>query len=172
MEKKKKKFFMMLLILIVALTLVALGLTAIFRPETFTSIINPKPTTEYQSVNVSVAKQLVLQNVTCIDVRGLEGCGPCQFNQGHLPNAITYTLPADLYNVSSDILVYSMDGTVGEQFCKDLMGHVYGKVYNLQGGWYAWSNYFEPTRYTLSPSNTTETTNWTEWSNVWCIIFR
>jgi len=43
-----------------------------------------------------------------------------------------------LYNSTEDILVYSKDGTVGEDFCQDITGHVYGEIYNIDGGYNAW----------------------------------
>jgi len=36
------------------------------------------------------------------------------------------------------LLIYSEDGKRGENFCKKLVGHVYGKIYNLEGGIEAW----------------------------------
>ena len=46
-----------------------------------------------------------------------------------------------LENETDDILVYSKDGTIGAGFCENLTKNmVYGKVYNLIGGWNAWKH--------------------------------
>ena len=79
------------------------------------------------------------RNLSIIDVRGLEGCGNCQFNKGgHLPGAELNMNAQTLYNTTDDILVYSVDGSVGADFCMNLTSHVYGKIYNLDGGFDAW----------------------------------
>ena len=93
--------------------------------------------------NISATEAYNLMNTTTnlsiIDVRGLEGCGPCQFkNQGHLPGAVLNNNPDSLFNTTADILVYSKDGIVGANFSQDLVNHVYGKIYNLDGGIQAW----------------------------------
>jgi len=52
-----------------------------------------------------------------------------------------------LYNWLKDILVYSKDGNVGGSFCQDLIGKVYGKIYNLDGGINAWNELEYPLVY-------------------------
>ena len=97
-------------------------------------------TKEYQNITAREAKTLIASNnITVADIRGLEGCGPCQFNKGHLPGAGRYIDPKSLYNHTKDILVYSKDGTRGEWFCQQLVGHVYCDIYNMEGGWIEWS---------------------------------
>lgn len=98
----------------------------------------PHFTISYQNISVDQARNITSQNLTVVDCRGLEGCGQCQFNQGHLPNATMINDPTTLYNTTNDILVYSMDGHKGSWFCEQLIGHVYGNVYNLDGGWNAY----------------------------------
>ncbi len=92
--------------------------------------------------NITVAEAYNLINITenlkIIDCRGLEGCSHCQFNRGHLPGAELNDNPTTLYQNSADILVYSVDGSVGEDFCSDLLDHVFGNIYNLIGGYNAW----------------------------------
>ena len=54
---------------------------------------------------------------------------PCQLNDR-----------AWFYETENITLVYSRDGEVGKDFCQELVGHVYGKIYNLEGGWDAWNS--------------------------------
>lgn len=98
-------------------------------------------TSSFQNVSVDEAYYLIntTENLTIIDCRGLEGCSTCQFNRGHLPGADLNDNPTTLYNAKTGILAYSKNGTVGADFCSDLVDHVYGRIYNLQGGWESWS---------------------------------
>jgi len=123
----------------------------------------PHLTTTYQNITVPQAKTLIAttQNLSVVDVRGLEGCGQCQFNKGHLPNATRIEDPTVFYNSTCDILVYSVEGSVGARFCDELMNHVYGNVYNLEGGWTAWENYAEPV----------DNDNWSRWSSIWMFVY-
>jgi rhodanese-related sulfurtransferase len=101
------------------------------------SFLNITAKEAYNLINIT-------ENLTVIDCRGLEGCSTCQFNKGHLPGAELNDNPTTLYQNESDyqnttdILVYSVNGSVGANFCSDLIGHVYGKIYNLDGGYEAW----------------------------------
>jgi rhodanese-related sulfurtransferase len=96
-------------------------------------------------INISVADAYDIMNTTTdinlsiIDVRGLEGCGTCQFkNKGHLPGAVLNSNPNTLFNSTAIFIIYSVDGTVGANFSQQLVNHVYGKIYNLEGGIEAW----------------------------------
>ena len=97
-------------------------------------------TTIFYNITPKEAYNLInnTENLTIIDCRGLEGCSHCQFNRGHLPGAELNDNPTTLYQNTADILVYSVNGNVGEDFCLDLLNHVYGKIYNLIGGYNAW----------------------------------
>ena len=166
LTKDDKKVLMTLLLIAISFTLLAIGLIAVFEPESITQLINPKPTIKYSNINVSQAREII-NDVTVIDVRGLEGCSQCQFNQGHLPGALLYTDPKDLYNVSNNLLIYSVNGEKGEWFCEQLMGNVYGKVYNLQGGWNAWKNYYERQLY-----ESLGITGTGPWSTTWIFNYK
>jgi rhodanese-related sulfurtransferase len=106
----------------------------------------PTYTKSFLNITAKEAYNLIniTENLTVIDCRGLEGCSTCQFNKGHLPGAELNDNPTTLYQNESDyknttdILVYSVNGSVGVNFCSDLLGHVYGKIYNLDGGYEAW----------------------------------
>ena len=99
-------------------------------------------TQKYTNVTAQEAYDLINNtvNLTIIDCRGLEGCSQCQFNKGHLPGAEQNQNSLTLYNWTNDILVYSKDGTIGAQFCQELINHVYCKIYNLIGGYTSWEN--------------------------------
>ena len=97
--------------------------------------------------NISVAEAFDTINTTTdinlsiIDVRGLEGCGTCQFkNKGHLPGAVLNSNPDSLFNSTAIFIVYSVNGTVGANFSQQLVNHVYGKIYNIDGGFEAWKD--------------------------------
>ena len=96
----------------------------------------------YDNVTGKYIYNLSKIGLTVIDCRGLEGCSSCQFRAGHLPGAVLndnyQTLYYNVTNNKNDILVYSKNGTVGENFCENLTGHVYGKLYNLDGGYNVW----------------------------------
>ena len=130
-----------LLVLAIAGALLVAGVDLIINPSRF----KPEPTTTYEGISVNNAITLLnTEDVHVIDVRGLEGCGECEFNKGHLPNAFLYDNPEELYRLKNTLLIYSTDGVMGEWFCEQLMGNVYGKVYNLEGGWDAWRNTYFP----------------------------
>jgi len=99
---------------------------------------NISPDDAYQLMNLS-------EKIEVIDVRGLEGCSHCQFNNGHLPGAELNQNPESFYmeegdyENATDFLVYSKDGSVGAEFCLELVDYVYGSIYNLEGGWEAWA---------------------------------
>ena len=104
----------------------------------------------YTNVTADYAFNLINNsiNLTIIDCRGLEGCGTCSFkNDGHIKGAELNSNAETLYNWSEDILVYSKDGNVGASFCQDLIGKVYGKIYNLDGGINAWNELKYPLVY-------------------------
>jgi hypothetical protein len=103
-----------------------------------------KYTSKYKNIDVEEAYSLInkTKNLVIIDCRGLEGCGSCQIkSEGRLDFDFVYLNqnPYVHYNTTENLLIYSKDGKVGEEdFCKILVNHVYGKIYNLEGGFYAW----------------------------------
>jgi len=139
-EKQKNIFEKIAIVVLVIIFLVALTyfLINLFQTNHF---FKTRYTTIYTNVTADAAYNLINENVNLkiIDCRGLEGCGPCAFkNEGHIKGADLNSNPETLYNCSDDILVYSVDGIVGASFCNDLINHVYGKIYNLEGGINAW----------------------------------
>lgn len=109
-----------------------------------------KAGTYYTNVSTTVAYDLInnTNNLTIIDCRGLEGCGTCSFkNDGHIKGAVLNSNSLTLYNTTDDILVYSKDGTVGANFCHELVNNVHGEIYNLEGGINAWKELKYPLVY-------------------------
>jgi len=93
-------------------------------------------TQSFQNITASEAYKLIQNNTNLIiiDVRGCK----CTYNKEHIPNAIWDTYPEDFYGTKKDLLIYSQVGSTSMDFCKKLVGHVYGKIYNLKGGIDAW----------------------------------
>lgn len=140
-------------IAIIALVAISAGVV-IFFVIYETWIEQPSNEIQYTSLYTNVPPQAAYNlinttnNLSIIDCRGREGCGSCQFNnQGHIPGAELNQNSLTLYNYTTDILVYSKNGSVGEGFCQELVNHVYGEIYNLEGGFEAWKAAGYPLEY-------------------------
>lgn len=148
-EKGKNKIEKIATFALIIIFLIALTFLFIYFIQT-TQYQEITYTTSYTNVTVDVAYNIIntTSNLTIIDCRGLEGCGTCSFkNEGHLKAAVLNSNAETLYNCTDDILVYSVDGTVGASFCQELINHVYGKIYNLDGGINAWKDHKYPLFY-------------------------
>ena len=150
--KGTKKSELLVAIVLIVICVIAAAALVITFTWTENSSTGQEPTgTQYASFYTNISAQTaydlinVTSNLTVIDCRGLEGCSQCQFNKGHLPGAQLNMNSLTLYNSTNDILVYSKDGTVGAGFCQELVGHVYGEIYNLDGGYEAWTSAGYPT---------------------------
>jgi hypothetical protein len=114
-----------------------------------------KLTSKYKNIDEDAAYKLInkSKNLVIIDCRGLEGCGSCQIKRdGRLDFDFVYLNenPYIHYNTTENLLIYSTNGTVAEEdFCKILVNHVYGKIYNLKGGYEAWKNRGYPISYSV-----------------------
>jgi len=144
-KKQNKNIEIIAAVALIAILVVALSAVAYdyIQPK---PILEKKFTSFYTNVTCEQAYNLIntTKNLSVIDCRGLEGCSTCQFNRGHLPDAVMNSNPTTLYNTTNDILVYSIDGENGSIFCQDLIDHVYGKIYNLEGGYDAWEIFTKP----------------------------
>jgi len=146
--KKRKGNFLESIVAIVLVTITIIASIYLLYPTFFQdSQNNPYERYAQNYTNISVADAFDLINTTTdinlsiIDVRGLEGCGSCQFkNKGHLPGAVLNSNPDSLFNSTAIFIVYSVDGTIGANFSQQLVNHVYGKIYNLEGGFEAWQD--------------------------------
>lgn len=153
-QKNDKKFSIFLTISL-ALILVLAVVVFAFSNGVFSDDENndlPKYTTTFSTITPKEAYEIIntTEELLVIDCR--EGCNICQFNRGHLPRAIMKVEPQTLhqtegdYQNTTDILIYSLDGTAGAEFCSELVNHVYGKIYNLAGGYEAWVAAGYPTK--------------------------
>jgi len=151
-DRRLSIFITILLIFIIVVAVIVFAFSnGIFLDHENSNI--PTYTTTFKNITAEEAYILIntTENLTVIDARGLEGCSHCQFNRGHLPGAelndnfLTLYQNVSDYQNTTDILVYSVNGTVGADFCLDLLGHVYGKIYNLDGGYEAWAAAGYPT---------------------------
>ena len=143
-EKKNGKFLEMI-VAIALVTITVIAVVYLSYPTLFPNSqndIDSGYTKFYTNISATEAFNLMntTTNLSIIDVRGLEGCGKCQFkNDGHLSGAVLNSNPDSLVNETFDILVYSKNGSVGAGFCEDLINLlVKVKVYNLDGGFEAW----------------------------------
>ena len=100
--------------------------------------IRPDYTLSYAIISPEDAQELISANhdLVIADVRGCD----CDYDEGHIPDAIWQVNPTLFYNTTSDILVYCQDGLSCVTFCKDLLNHTYGEIYALEGGINAWKN--------------------------------
>jgi rhodanese-related sulfurtransferase len=137
-EGKKSEIIVAIVICIIA----AASIAIIFTWKEPVNVTSSSYTSTYTNVTAEAAYDLMntTSNLSVIDCRGLEGCSKCQFGHGHLPGAVMNMNAQTLCNETNDILVYSGNGTAGAGFCQDLVDHVYGKIYNLEGGYEAWAS--------------------------------
>ncbi len=149
---KKETIVTVIFLIIVAFAAIYVAFFYLFSEET-----EIKFTSSYKNIDAKVAYNLInkTKNLVIIDCRGLEGCGSCQIkSEGRLDFDFVYLNqnPYVHYNTTENLLIYSKDGTVAEEdFCKILVDHVYGKIYNLEGGFDAWKNAGYPISHLVPP---------------------
>jgi rhodanese-related sulfurtransferase len=147
---KKEKIVTLIFLIIVAIS--AIYVSIFYLSEEGSEI---KLTTKYKNIEVDSAYNLInkSKNLVIIDCRGLEGCGPCQIKRdGRLNFDFVYLNqnPYVHFNTTKNLLIYSTNGTVAEEdFCKILVNHVYGKIYNLKDGYEAWKIRGYPISYSV-----------------------
>ena len=148
--------------IIVLVILVAFASVYVATPYFFPESNEIVYSSSYKNINPEAAYNLInkTSNLIIIDCRGLEGCGPCQIkSDGRLDFDFVYLNinPLVHYNTTENLLVYSKNGTVAEEdFCKELVNHVYGKIYNLKGGFDAWKKAGYPISYLVPPEYSEE----------------
>jgi rhodanese-related sulfurtransferase len=155
LQKKKIKtetVVTIILFLIIAVAAIYVSIFYLFEEEP-----EIKLTTTYKNIDIEAAYKLInkSKNLVIIDCRGLEGCGSCQIKKdGRLDFDFVYLNdnPYIHFNTTENLLIYSKNGTVAEEdFCKILVNHVYGKIYNLRGGFEAWKNAGYPITNSIPP---------------------
>lgn len=101
--------------------------------------LQPDYTTSYTAIDPKAAYEFVFNNsnpLTIVDVRSCD----CDYEKGHIPNAIWQTYAPSLYETTSDLLVYCNDGELSVTFCEKLLNHTFGAIYYLEGGINAWED--------------------------------
>lgn len=100
---------------------------------------NIEPEDAYALINQSENGEF---NLIVNDIRQLEphGCTDCEFKRGHLPDAVRLINTHIFYETENVTLICSRNGELGAEFSQDLVGYVYGEIYNLKGGWEAWNS--------------------------------
>jgi rhodanese-related sulfurtransferase len=140
-EKGNKKCEILLTIVLIIIFSVALVI--VFIPELFFNnpIDENNPTTEYTVISADQAYNITnsSEDMLIIDIRTCK----CNYNKGHIPGAVWNTNPVSFYNETRDILIYDNFGEDSKEFCESLIDNVYGKIYQLDGGFQEWkdSNY-------------------------------
>lgn len=142
-----RKFSVILIALLLAI-IVVLSSLYIFMEDPFYFFTTPVETPEYAVVFEDITAQEAYdiinttENLTIIDCGyNSTGCNTCSYkNSGHIPGAILSDNDYNFFNSTNDILVYGRDENAGAYFCSGLVGNVYGKIYNLKGGFPAWKN--------------------------------
>lgn len=154
-SKNKEKLFIYISAILIVLILSLGGIYLVLSWTNSQLDDSPTLAVEYQNISASKAHQIYTSrntsdyegiNLTIIDVRRFDYSCNCQlhpkYEEGRLPGAILDENPIaeDYYNITSDLLIYTQDGINerGLEFCKALIGHVYGKIYFLKGGYEAW----------------------------------
>jgi len=147
---KTETIITVIFLLIVVISAIYVSIFYLFEEES-----EIKLTSTYKNINVNAAYNLINKsnNLVVIDCRGLEGCGPCQIKKdGRLDFDSVYLNqnPYVHFNTTKNLLIYSTNGTVAEEdFCKILVNHVYGKIYNLKDGFEAWKASGYPISYSV-----------------------
>jgi rhodanese-related sulfurtransferase len=149
-DLKKETIVTIILLIIVIIAAFYVTLSYLF-PEAL------ELTTDYKNIDAETAFNLIenSNNLIIIDCRVLEGYGPVEFeNYGRLDYDSVYinANPYIHFNTTEDLLIYSTNGKVAEDnFCKILVNHTYGEIYNLEGGFEAWKNAGFPITYSVPP---------------------
>lgn len=105
---------------------------------------SPQITTEYSALSAEAAYDFInttTHNLTIIDTRTCK----CSYDAGHIGappyfEAIHSINWENYYNTTDDILVYDDAGDdEALEYVDNLVNHLYGKLYYVEGGFSAWS---------------------------------
>jgi len=156
MEKEKMIRNLAVIVLLMLLVLSIIYLFSIVENTNSNQDTTPFLATSYENISAEKAYSLFEKSnnsendyeLIIIDARvKYKSCISCLnnlYSSGHIPGAILDTqLNAQVYyqdlNDTSDILVYTQqDSSQTESFCEELVDHIYGKIYNLEGGYLSW----------------------------------
>ena len=150
------------IVIIIFVILIAFAAVYVATPYFSSEPSEIRYASSYKNISPEAAYNLInrTSNLVIIDCRGLEGCGSCQIKkEGRLDFDFVFLNqnPYVHYNTTENLLIYSKNGTVAEEdFCKVLVNHVYGKIYNLEGGFIAWKEAGYPISYSVPPEYSVE----------------
>ena len=141
-ESSEKKLGIISIIILILLGIMAIGFLTISAFWSDQIIEEEIPTLAESYTNISVEEAYDIlnksqnsdYNLTIIDCRG---CA-CKWRDGHIPGAGHNPDYLDYVNWTNDILVFGENTAHSAEFCKGLVLQVYGKLYNLDGGFKAW----------------------------------
>lgn len=95
--------------------------------------------TIYENISVCGAKDLISSNQNLIIIYCQGGC-KCSFKSVKINNAVWATKATGYYNSTNDFLIYDKSGSSKSiNYCEGLIGHVYGNIYRLEGGYVSWA---------------------------------
>jgi len=141
--KKERKIQIILIVVLICISLIAvIGLTYSFdanEKESFGKIIS----VIYSGISPRNVSNLInaSEDIIIIDVRECK----CNYNKGHLIDAVWDINPQNYYNTTSDLLVYDNWQDICIDFCEKLVNNTYGSIYYLEGGINEWKNVGLPT---------------------------
>ena len=131
---------LILILVISSVFVVAFDVFNIFAEED----TGPHYTTTYAGITIEEAYDFInttTNNLTIVETRSCK----CKYNSGHIGDppkfeAIHSSNWNVFYNTTDDLLLYDEKGELEcIEFCENLVGHTYGKIYYLIGGFTAWS---------------------------------
>lgn len=141
-EDKEKKIQVILITVLVIISVSAVfGFTVLSLSGESNNPDTDKPdiSKTYSTISADDAYSLasIGNNLTTIiDIRSCK----CNYNKEHIPNAIWNINPQSFYNTTSNLIIYDNTGEKCIAFCEELVGHVYGSIYYLEGGINAWKD--------------------------------
>ena len=141
--KKERKIQTILIIVLICISLIAIiGLTYSFDANE-TESIGQVISETYSGISPRNASNFIntSEDIIIIDVRECQ----CNYNKGHLIDAVWDINPLNFYNTTSDLLVYDNWQDICIDFCEQLVNNTYGSIYYLEGGITAWKNVGLPT---------------------------
>jgi len=145
-DKSEKTYVFLLSLILIVIIILSVLFFAFSNNQDGNNSSSKLYQSEYYNISVAEAYDLINEsengtiNLVITDIRQLEpeGCSDCEFKRGHLPYA-KRIINKNLFNDTENVtLVYSRYGELGAEFCMELVGTVYGDIYNLEGGWDAW----------------------------------
>ena len=134
-HEKEKKIQAILIIVLVVISISAVSLLMLLD-EPIQGSTELVYTTTFRGIDPYNTSKLIITNehLVIVDIRSCK----CNYEEGHLPNAIWNTNPHSFDNETNDLLIFDTNGSKSIEFCQNLLGQTYGALYYLEGGINAW----------------------------------